>query len=61
MSRWPYARGATLFACTAVAFAPGAQPTARPDGTERTFHPKCWLLESPSLGVTFVGSSNLSR
>ena len=35
--------------------------TAQPDGTERAFHPKCWLFESPSFGVAFVGSSNLSR
>jgi HKD family nuclease len=35
--------------------------TARADGTERAFHPKCWLFESPSFGVAFVGSSNLSR
>jgi HKD family nuclease len=34
--------------------------TAQPDGTERAFHPKCWLFESPSFGVAFVGSSNLS-
>jgi HKD family nuclease len=35
--------------------------TARADGTERAFHPKCWLFQSPSNGVAFVGSSNLSR
>jgi HKD family nuclease len=35
--------------------------TAQPDGTERAFHPKCWLFEAPSFGVAFVGSSNLSR
>jgi hypothetical protein len=35
--------------------------TAQSDGTERAFHPKCWLFESPSFGVAFVGSSNLSR
>jgi len=27
----------------------------------RGCHPKCWLFESPSFGVAFVGSSNLSR
>lgn len=27
----------------------------------RAFHPKSWWFESPSVGVAFVGSSNLSR
>ncbi len=27
----------------------------------RSFHPKSWRFESPSFGVAFVGSSNLSR
>jgi hypothetical protein len=35
--------------------------TARADGTERAFHPECWLFESLRFGVAFVGSSNLSR
>jgi diadenosine tetraphosphate (Ap4A) HIT family hydrolase/HKD family nuclease len=27
----------------------------------RSFHPKAWRFESPSFGIAFVGSSNLSR
>jgi HKD family nuclease len=35
--------------------------TAQLDGSERAFHPKSWLFESPTFGVAFVGSSNVSR
>jgi len=34
--------------------------TAKPPGKARSFHPKSWLFEGPSLGAAFVGSSNVS-
>ncbi len=34
---------------------------ARLEGPPRAFHPKSWRFESESMGVLFVGSSNISR
>ncbi|QDG52099.1 HIT domain-containing protein [Persicimonas caeni] len=31
------------------------------DGWPKSFHPKSWRFESPSFGVAFVGSSNISH